>query len=408
MKINITEKRLQYWVVLWIILFSGSLYLNILRIKLTMIIVGITILYVAIRFNAISRKNFIYVLTWLGISGISSVVNIRYGLDINEIILFAEKLMFVATAASLMSFECYKTKFVNIMAFEAALSVICFLYVDVFAISALPLQEHVNIAANGYYLTPYYTVGWEISPLLHRNAGIFSEPGAHQICLNYALLYLMSDSKQLNLSKGRYYFSIISLVVAIFTTMSTSGYLCLGVVIISSMVAKTEKELSDDLRLKQKKNLFKLFAVFALVALYFVESNFHIIEYKMSGAGSYATRMNETTVGYDLALKRPLIGHGMFNASNVLRGYEIQYMSNGLASFLIGTGLVVGGIFLLTYFLKLGKAMPYGILFQICAFAVFLVCTNSSSGVLNPVNLIFIMNWLNPIEYGGNEEMAFS
>lgn len=401
MKIKITENRLQYWIVLWIIVFSGSLYFNILRVRITMLIVGVTILYVAMRFRAISKTNFLYVLLWLGVALVSSFINISYGFDVNEIILFGEKLIFVATAASLMGFESYKTKFVNIMVLEATLSVICFLYVDVFAISALPFQEHVNIAANGYYLTPYYTVGWEISPLLHRNAGIFSEPGAHQICLNYALLYLMSDSNQLHYSNKKYYFSLISLVVAIFTTMSTSGYLCLGVVIISSMVARTEKSLADNIGLKQKKNLFKIFAVFALIALYFVESNFHIIEYKMSGAGSYATRMNETTVGYELALSRPLTGHGIFNASKVLREHGIQYMSNGLASFLIGTGLIVGGFFLLTYFIKVGEVMPYGILFQICAFGVFLICTNSSSGVLNPVNLIFIMNWMKIPDYGG-------
>lgn len=388
---NRRESLLQYWGVLWIIMFSGSLYFQILRIKQTMIIVGITTLIFFVKYKRIKEENFILIFLFSILVLVNSYINLRNGFDINEHILLITKLLFICVIASCMSFEDYTRKYVIIMTLEALVSIICYLYVDVLEIGSLPLQHYVRIAANGYYMTPYYTVGWEISPLLHRNSGIFSEPGAHQIFLNFALLFLLNSQNQLGLSKKEYKISIILLVIAIFTTQSTTGYMCLALILVTNLFKKSNKKIKTSNR---ELILSRFIALAMLIILIVVENNTHIIEYKLSGGGSYLTRVNETSIGYQLSLLNPIIGQGIFQAKVILNEYGILYMSNGLASFLIGSGLVLGITYLVYVFFRMKMLMNQGIIYSLLTFGFYLMCVNASSGVLNPIYLVFLFKWM--------------
>lgn len=389
---KIKESILQYWGVLWIIMFSGSLYFQILRIKETMIIVGTTTIIFLIKYKKINKYNFFVFILFLIMVLINSFINLRNGFDMNEHILLLTKLAFICIVSSCMSFKDYKRKYVIIMVIESLISIICYLYVDVLKIGILPLQHYSQIEANGYYLTPYYTVGLGISPLLGRNAGIFSEPGAHQIFLNFALLFLLGSSNRLGLSKNKYKISVLLLVISILTTQSTTGYMCLALVLITNLFKFNEKENSS---FKREIILSRIMVLCMLVILIIIESKTHIIEYKLSGGGSYLTRTNETIIGYRLSFLNPIIGQGIFQSKKILNEHGILYMSNGLASFLIGSGLVMGLAYLTYTFLRIKKILGQHIIYSMFAFGFYLLCVNASSGVLNPIYLAFMFKWEN-------------
>lgn len=122
--------------------------------------------------------------------------------------------------------------YTKVMLAEAAISLISFVIGDLLSLP-LPLLHYEVSSVNGFYLTPYFTLGWLNIPVFHRNAGMFNEPGSHQIFLNFALLFLMSDEMRMGMSKKKYRWAIALLIVTILSTLSTTGFICLGVVLLT-------------------------------------------------------------------------------------------------------------------------------------------------------------------------------
>lgn len=67
--------------------------------------------------------------------------------------------------------------------------------------------------------------------LFNRIAGIFTEPGAYQFCLNFALVLFLEDIKTLHLKKNEIY-KIGTIIFTIILCGSTIGYLVLITIII--------------------------------------------------------------------------------------------------------------------------------------------------------------------------------
>lgn len=243
------KNLLEYWGILWLVLFSGSLYFQVLRIRLTMIIVAITIFAMMLGGWKIKKNNGNLFIIYTIILLLNTLFTFSNGVDINDFILLLLRFLFCIIVQSNMSDLRFKKVFIDIMYCEAILSLVCFLYIDVFAIGLLPMQHFTQGPVNGYYLTPYYTIGWKNIPLFHRNAGWFLEPGAHQIFLNFALLFLLANGSELELSKRQYRFRAIILIVAVLTTMSTTGYMCLFVIMASIMFIRINKNDSSEKQL---------------------------------------------------------------------------------------------------------------------------------------------------------------
>ena len=127
------------------------------------------------------------------------------------------------------------------MLLEAAISLICFIWGDILG-NNIPLMHLEFNGLNGFYLTPFYTLGWANIPVFGRNAGMFNEPGSHQIFLNFALLFLLCDDDNFDMKASKYRISIILLIITIFTTLSTTGFICLGVVLLTVSLKKKENE----------------------------------------------------------------------------------------------------------------------------------------------------------------------
>ena len=397
LKIN-KRKFLEYWGILWFILFSGSLYFQILRIRFTMVIVGATIVLMALYGWSVTNINGKRLIIYIIVMLINSMFTITNGFDINDFILVILRMFFCIMIQSNMSDIRFKRIFIDIMCFEAALSLICFLYADILSVGSLPLMHYTQGPVNGYYLTPYYTLGWKNIPVFHRNAGWFLEPGAHQIFLNFALLFLLANGQDLNLSKSKYRVRVIHLISTVLSTMSTTGYMCLFIIMAAVMVMKSNNNIKEKQFIKNLRYL----AIIGVIVLVVVENTTHVIEYKFDGMynghSSATTRYNDTLVGYKIALSKPIMGHGLFNTTmtDVLKSFDVVNISNGLASLLINVGVILGIAYLLLIFngIRASFGKRAGRAFHILVFLFYLLCVNSEGGALGIlIYITYMFKW---------------
>lgn len=389
MKVRLNREKLEYFIVFIAVLGMGSLYFQVLHMPLMAVMevasAGILLLG---DFN-ISKRNFAGYLAITLFFLLTSIINLKNGFYVNDLIIWCVNVFFIVVIQSHMTFESFKQKFVRIMVVEAAVSLICFLWADILG-NSLPLMVAGRNAANGYYMTPYFTLGWYNIPVFHRNAGMYNEPGAHQIFLNFALLFLLSDNDHLGLTKKKYTLSLLILIIAVLTTQSTTGYMCLLVVLMAVIMKKTEG---------RKNTKLKIAVIVAIAVLALVESLTGVVETKLSGIstghGSGLTRFNDTYYGYFIALSKPFLGHGVFmaNQKDILNAYGIINISNGMASFAIRAGVVITVIFLIMIYNGMKKQLPYGIFFNVCAFLLFFLCINSEGLFLNILFLLFVGKW---------------
>lgn len=385
----IKKRNIEYFSIIVFILGTGSLYFQVLHMPFMALLEVLAIALMLYKHTSIKKVNgkkcVLFTLLLLS----TSLINYRNGIRANDVIIWLINCFFMATLASSMTFDNFSVKFSKVMIAEALLSLVCFTWVSLLG-HTLPMTTTGANSANTYYLTPYYTIGWGNYPIFNRNAGIYWEPGAHQIFLNLALYYYLSTDRNAIKSINKYYFYIGILLLAILSTQSTTGYLCLGAVVLSQLFRSNK--LANRNKLK-----FLMFGAFLL--LVFVEAQTGVIANKLEGFqyghGSALTRYNDTYYGYYIALQRPIVGYGQFayNTAERLSKYGIINISNGMASFAIKNGFVITFILLLNVWFGIRKKFQYGLLSNLIFFVFILMCVNTESVFLNLFMLAFMFTW---------------
>ena len=215
MKIRITRNHVDALCVLIGVLGMGSLYFQVLRMPLmaAMLIASILLLTRA-HHPKISAQNIRLTLLLTAALLLTSFVNPQNGIHINDIVIWLCNIGYVLVLQSCIGYRTYMRLYTKVMLAEAAISLISFVIGDLLSLP-LPLLHYEASSVNGFYLTPYFTLGWLNIPVFHRNAGMFNEPGSHQIFLNFALLFLMSDETRMGMSKKKYCWAIALLIVTI-------------------------------------------------------------------------------------------------------------------------------------------------------------------------------------------------
>lgn len=406
------QKLSKYWAILLFIIFSGSLFFQVLRIRFTMVIVGITILIFIASGWTIKKINLNNGIMYLLFAFVNFLFTFQNGVDWNAAILLTLRIAYLIIIQSNIEEIEYKRIFINIMAFESILSLACFLYVNVLSIGTLPLYTIEYGSTNGYLLTPYYTVGWTNVGVFDRNAGWFLEPGAHQIYLNFAILFLLADGDSCGYSRRKYWTYFVILTVTLLTTQSTTGYMCYLVIMCAAMFMKKRNSLSyyswnenndetenNSINGKLTSRL-RVIPLLALIVLLVFESTTGVIEDKFArmetGQSSASTRYNDTIVSYSLAFSHPIFGYGIFNTTvtSILAAYGVVNNSNGLAGFLTGSGLILGAAFLYLTYRGMKRSMPYGLFFNVLVFVFYLMCVNSEGGTVSIlIYLAFLFEW---------------
>lgn len=386
MNFRLTNQIIVRWGVLLLIIASGSFYFQVLRMPLTFAMMLGTVALLVATNKYIIKQNMQICMGFLVLLGCNTVFNLSNGFNMNDFVIMVGKLLFIIVLLSNLTLQEFKGLYIKIMTVIAAISIVCFLWVDVFAISSLPLQTINYSDAGLVHLTPYYTVGWSNGPF-GRNAGPFGEPGSYQIFLNIALMYLLVDSSKSNLSEVEKKVSIIILVVAMLTTMSATGYICLALIIAASIFQSNNSTSGG-------KNV-KILALIALIVLYIIELNNGFISEKLSGGGSYAVRSNDTFGGLKIVLTRPLVGYGLLqtNRSELLSTVNIGMISNGLVSLMISLGVPLTLLYLCCIYNGIKRTIYSNWSTKILLFIFYFLCLNAEGGALNIIYLINLFVW---------------
>ena len=180
MKIRITKNHVDALCVLIGVLGMGSLYFQVLRMPLmaAMLIASILLLTRA-HHPKISVQNVRLTLLLTAALLLTSFVNPQNGIHINDIVIWLCNIGYVLVLQSCIGYRTYMRLYTKVMLAEAAISLISFVIGDLLSLP-LPLLHYEVSSVNGFYLTPYFTLGWLNIPVFHRNAGMFNEPGSHQ------------------------------------------------------------------------------------------------------------------------------------------------------------------------------------------------------------------------------------
>ena len=205
-----------------------------------------------------------------------------------------------------IDFERFTEAFVNTMLFIAFVSLVVYMtqILDIAWWRILPQTQRGNaytmfvcIIPNGAYERM-------------RNFGPFWEPGVYQAYLNVAILLLLFVRET---GKNKITKTIV-LVMAVISTLSTTGYICLCIIFFLYYLEKIEN-----------RTLTPFDIVFIMIGismmLYFIGSSniFDIVFSKLSSGSknrSTLTRLEDIKIYFPCWLKNPLFGYGITKSYN--------------------------------------------------------------------------------------------
>ena len=332
---NTRKKYLDLFAVLWIILSSNSLVFCIFNMKLSMAILGgIAVIYLLTQ-NGIKKINIGVFVIIFAILVLNLNLNIKYTTLSEDLIIIAIKCFSMAVIMSGINKDDFIDKYVCILIVLSIISIICFAWISLFPGVRLPFQSEIVHKNKRYFYTFYYTLGrWQI---WDRNSGIFWEPGGYQIFLNFALLFLFTHSslffKKWTVKKYVIYTSI--LIGAVLTTLSTTAYICLALVLMIGILNRNGN--------KNTKRIMMGMVILAAIAFIVVESNTNVIESKaINQEGSFMTRYNDTIISLEVGSHRPFgYGYGNSHSQDLLTRAGVVDNSSGLGSMVASFGFVI-------------------------------------------------------------------
>lgn len=161
------------------------------------------------------------------------------------------------------------------------------------------LFNSINISESPYrtFMNIFYVA--ETSSGLARNTGLMWEPGVLQLILNL-LLFLW-------IRKKKHTTYLVILIIAIFTTFSTTGFILLALNFIFYIHVNQ----------KHKFRLFALLLLSFFITLPFITVQENIISKFDSNNTSALVRLRDARIGTELIINSPLIGNGQFDSEHL-------------------------------------------------------------------------------------------
>lgn len=256
-------------------------------------------------------------------------------------------LLFLYLVVLNIKFERFIEFFVRIIYFIALISICLYWFNDVIVSSGLfpTIRTDSVTAYTNLYL---YCINTSI---VHRNCGVFWEPGAFQVYLNLALLFELYGLHEKKKCR------ILVLSIALLTTISTMGYFVFGLIMIS-YVSQGEN--------KGKLTALITLGVIALIAgsylLPIIDSSF-AYKFGLGGDGlstNVTSRINPFLLDLHVIRDNPFGILGVDYYAEVLRVYEVRYMLPFISSSCTHTMITVvfgllPGLYFMYSFWKFSK-----------------------------------------------------
>lgn len=375
--------RLDTFAIIWIILTSGTMVFNILNMFFSMMVLLAIALVYLFKLGRIKSTNIYTFLALLLFTIISTLINGVANVVTNDAVILLIRIFSLAVIMGCISDNKFKKVYINTIYIIALISLPCF-FITYFNPSFKLPFTFINYK-NNFYGTFYYTLGTPSEGIFYRNSGIFWEAGLFQIYLNYALVLLVTDKN--NLFKNRIR-KFIVMSIAVVTTLSTMGFLCYGLVVITAIFNR-----------KGKGNKMILMASFlAIIILMVVESSTHIIEGKLIDKSmSYGSRHDDTIISMLVIKDNPILGvgpinnHGTIFNSYLTSSYRLTQgnlsKSNGIGTFCMKFGIPITLIYLLLLYQRTKR------LAQVRFLENLLICAILVGGFSNEP-IMFTTLWL--------------
>lgn len=381
------EKFLSFFSIIMIVLSSNTLVYCVMNMKLCMLTLAvIAVIYVIIN-NYVDKSNIVIAGVILTILVFTLIYNNSYStIDENTIILLI-RCFFLMIVASNVSKQDFVQRYVNTMLILSVISLVCFTITMLIPSFPLPFRHEVVYKEKFYIYTFYHTLGrWSVSD---RNCGIFWEPGGYQIFLNIALLMLFSfrDQFLIKWRMKQFVWAVLLISSTILSTLSTTGILCLLLVLIIGIL----KSGVDN----RVGRVLLAFIVVIAIAVCVVEARFSLIETKIvNKGGSYGTRANDVLVSFDIASER-ILGYGYSNSyvSPALRERGVSDLSSGLGSLAMSFGFPGLIAYLIFYRRQLKKFFRLDSLESFLALILFVLFMLSENVYSITVMLAFLYTW---------------
>lgn len=338
MTIRINKETVFHYFLLYLLIIwqdAGiKLYFGTTRVEtITLVVSGLCILQYA---RCRSKWMFLFSAVLLG-----NVVIVRFltaGVGISYLMSSISGIS-IATVAVTFNSEKFAYRFVRIVSFFAAVSLLMWLFTLLFPeifqrlslISYSPYSRRVYTTAEDYFLRPVSYYGGllyvaRVGNDLTRNNGLFNEPGLYQMVLNTALFLVMFYPKQCSKNQKEQTGLTYLLILTIVTCQSTTGYLSLLMIIVAYMVV--HKKTGS--RIKIIRLIVGAIILFAMDAITngeesllstVIRSKINISSSGIEFIGSGIHRVNTTLIVLGALLKSPWgIGFDRFEQLITLAG----------------------------------------------------------------------------------------
>ena len=320
-----------YLVILGLLLASGTTYFYMLHAGVTLLsVLGLSFIY-ALRRGSVTRPTNSFLVIY---SILIVICYLRYGGDMN---LLGDVILLVSTylVTSSISFRTFRYAFFNVI---FVLAIISFSFQIAYWLDfiqpALVNKSDSNLY--GFYLFAFHTFGGGKWGLNQHLSGLFWEPGVYQMALNMALImncHILSLPVRFIGKTDLTKYAVI--VLAVVLTMSTTGYLTLGVIKIGILLKKSKKNI-----------VWGIMLILSILVFILVIKNSKVVAGKFSDdSGSFLVRANDTICLINIITENPFFGSGVYSKTFFSLGDKYGLTgaaSNGILLQIAQFGLLFG------------------------------------------------------------------
>jgi hypothetical protein len=359
----------QVFSIVWLVIISGGVIFNAQENTSFYLVIDACIVFVQIfKYPKNIRSLFLRTQKWiffiLLFIGISLHINGDYDVLLTYAQLFIVLLLSFTTCA-IVSHDQFLRIFVKTTLVLSAISLVFFLtpLMDMIR-NSLPIVRFFN------YDFRNAIVYLSNDAIPDRNSSIFSEPGLFQVYISLSLFVLLNTPHKIRYK----YLYITILLVAVYTTKSTTGYIITVFVLVSQMF---QGRYAQHNRLsKYSRVIIPVVLVGSLITSSFFLSNLQD-KFFNENSGSYSSRQNSTIIDLLIISESPLTGRGFGNYSKIMLNYGAQGLNadsapNTYTQIAANLGLP----FLLIIILRLVKylkSLPLSYINKFLLFAILVV-----------------------------------
>lgn len=300
-----------------------------------------------------------------------------------------------------MPYDVFMDTFVYIMKFIAVFSTVSVLLAPL--IRELPFPE-MHCGTNTFKNLLFTNVAMH-SP---RNYGPFWEPGAFQLYLNWAILYLIRNPLKFN------FIDIVIFAIAIISTRSTSGIILLALNVVYFFINTNN---SSSFSLKYINWIKTGLVILSLASVFFIVNNAEYSEKMFSKITSFqensTTKNSENVSAYtrfysiyanlEAIQKHPVSGAGIYGIKDeILDSYDLTSDTNSVLAMPATFGIIPGILYiylLLASSFKKGKKLSLSLL----TFLMLLIIFGTENLMVSLPFWIFLFYESNENRYQNNK-----